>query len=396
MRQPTRHPALVLGDINLIRCLGRVGVPVTMAAADVRGSGARSRYCQRAVPLPAEGGIQTTLQALMSVPWPEGATPALFYQSDDDLLLVSRGRNVLARRYRFIVPPEPLVEDLVDKSRFLDLALRLDLPIPRTRVLRPGADVAAQLAGWEVFPAILKQSVHASGWDALLPPGSVAWAQKAIRVGTRHELDRLRPALDGHPGELVLQETIEGGEERIVSFHAYVRPGGECVSWFTGRKVRTFPRAYGRSTCVDVTDEAPVRDLGFQVLERLTGFHGVLKMDFKEHPESGRLSLLEINPRFNLWHYPGAAAGANLPALVYRDLYGLDWRLPTRARPGVRWVWLDGDLRSYLEQRRAGELSLGGWLRSLCARSVYQPFAWDDPMPMLTALWQPIARRRSR
>ena len=37
---------------------------------------------------------------------------------------------------------------------------------------------------------------------------------------------------------------------------------------------------------------------------------------------AGRLHLLEVNPRFNLWHHPAAVAGVNLPALVHADLTG--------------------------------------------------------------------------
>jgi hypothetical protein len=50
------------------------------------------------------------------------------------------------------------------------------------------------------------------------------------------------------------------------------------------------------------------------VLARL-GVPGVAKLDFKRD-DPGRLHLLEINARFNLWHDPGAVAGVNLPATV--------------------------------------------------------------------------------
>jgi hypothetical protein len=49
----------------------------------------------------------------------------------------------------------------------------------------------------------------------------------------------------------------------------------------------------------------------------LTG-HRLLhaKLDFKRAPD-GALRILEFNPRFNLWHYPGALGGGSLPALVH-------------------------------------------------------------------------------
>ncbi|HPT96431.1 MAG TPA: hypothetical protein PLU39_01045, partial [Armatimonadota bacterium] len=79
------QPALVLGDINLIRPLGMVGVPVTLATPDPETSGARSRYCRRVLPFPNPEDLDGTVEALMAVPWPEGAQPALFYQRDHGL-----------------------------------------------------------------------------------------------------------------------------------------------------------------------------------------------------------------------------------------------------------------------------------------------------------------------
>lgn len=395
MGTSTLQPALVLGDINLIRPLGKVGVPVTLATPDPETSAARSRYCRRVLPFPNPEDLEGTVDALMAVPWPEGAKPALFYQRDYGLRMLSRNRERLGRRYRFLLPPADLVEDLLDKARFLALALRLGLPIPRTQIIRANARAERLVAGWDTFPCVIKPAVHTTRWTSIALPGSVMWAQKAIRVERREDLLRLWPMLEGHDSDLIFQECIDGGEERIVSFHAYVRPGGECVAWFTGRKIRTFPRSMGTSTYVEVTDDPRVRDAGFEIMERLH-FHGVLKIDLKEGPHDGRLYLLEINPRFNLWHYPAAAAGVNLPALVYQDLYSLEWPLSTRVRPGMRWLWLDGDFRAFREARRAGEIGVGAWLCSLCARSVYEPFAWDDPMPLAAALWKPMRRKIAR
>src|SRR5215470_19812901 len=47
------------------------------------------------------------------------------------------------------------------------------------------------------------------------------------------------------------------------------------------------------------------------LVDALEWLTGVAKPDFKRAPD-GRLLLLEINPRFNLWHHLGAVAGVNL------------------------------------------------------------------------------------
>ena len=98
---------------------------------------------------------------------------------------------------------------------------------------------------------------------------------------------------------------------------------------------------YGHTTALEITDAADVRRQGRDIVERLA-LTGVAKLDFKRDPQ-GNLRLLEINPRFNLWHHPGALAGVNIPALVYADLAGLPRPPAMPAKAGVRWcrLWKD-------------------------------------------------------
>src|SRR5205814_8760870 len=155
--------------------------------------------------------------------------------------------------------------------------------------------------------------------------------------------------------DLVAQEHVEGGEQHIESYHAYVDFGGAVAGEFTGRKIRTRPARFGQTTALEITAAPDIRDLGRRAMADL-GLTGVAKLDFKRAP-SGELLLLEVNARFNLWHLPGAVAGVNLPALVYADLVGLPRPAVRRPRPGVHWTvaWHD------LSAARAGRESLARW-----------------------------------
>src|ERR671936_438411 len=61
--------------------------------------------------------------------------PVFYYDGDADLLLLSRHRDRLRESFRFVVANADLVETLVDKARFQDLAERLELPVPPARRL---------------------------------------------------------------------------------------------------------------------------------------------------------------------------------------------------------------------------------------------------------------------
>ena len=318
--------------------------------------------------------------------------PVAFYQGDHDLLALSRQRASLAPHLRCVLPPAALVENLVDKLRFAALAARLLLPAPHTVTLErsePGAE--AKAAGWKHFPCVLKPAVRTRWFGS--PLLGERGNQKALLIRDRAELERALPLLAAHETDFILQAAISGSEDRILSYHAYVRPGGEVVAEFTGRKVRTAPRTHGLSTYVEITDDPEVKRVGRSVLARID-FAGVVKIDFKRSVDDERLYLLEINPRFNLWHHPGTVAGVCLPELVYQDcLEPGSARAPGPVRSGVRWIAPREDLRALDEHRAAGELSRIGWLRQVLAADINEDLSLRDPLPGLFEL-AGIAQRR--
>jgi D-aspartate ligase len=187
----------------------------------------------------------------------------------------------------------------------------------------------------------------------------------------------------------MVQELVPGPETAIESYHVYVDAGGRTVREFAGVKLRTEPPEFGESTAVRITEQADVLAEGRRVISAIGFRDGVAKVDFKRAPDGG-LWLLEVNPRFNLWHHPGAAAGANLPALVYADLVGGHRPEPASIRSGVTWCEVREDLKALV---RAGR-SPWSWLRSVVRAHTRSTGSWSDPMPLLRGLVLPALRNR--
>jgi predicted ATP-grasp superfamily ATP-dependent carboligase len=373
--------AWVLGAIDLLRALKLAGIPSVVVA----GREDPARYSRAAVatldpPGPSRGS-DAKVETLLALASQQREPPVLFYDNDGDLLLVSRHRDRLAEGFRFVVPARALVEDLVDKSAFQEIAERLGLPVPR----------AVQCSSRELgdepglrYPLVVKPfSRHEGGWTGVV-------GAKAARVDDRAELARLGARLAGADVRLLIQEAVPGPEHRIESYHVYIDDRGAIAGEFTGRKLRTYPRAYGFSTAITITDSAEARELGRRTVHALE-LKGVAKVDFKRDPD-GNLKLLEVNPRFNLWHHPGALAGVNLPALVYARLLGRPAAAPARAREGVTWCSPHD-----LQAARAHGLGMMRWLRFVAGCDAKSGFSWDDPLPIpRAALWRVRRRLRER
>lgn len=372
-RSDFRSMACVMGDMNLVRPLGLAGVSCAVVAP-LGDPTTYSRFVR--VVLPWESfskNLDGLADRLLRFGAAQEEPPVLFFEEDSHLLFVSRYRERLGEAFRFILPEAALVEDLVDKTRFQPLAERLGLPIPASRRIRPcpgSAPVSIDLR----FPVVIKPLRRRSPWDL------IAGNSKAIELATEKAFRELWPRLASNEMDLLVQEMIPGPESCIESYHVYVDHQGEIAGEFTGRKIRTYPPSCGHSTALQTTDAEDVAALG-RALVRKLDLHGVAKFDFKRDPD-GVLHLLEVNPRFNLWHVLGARAGVNIPAIVYADLTGQSRPPSAKARPGVRWCTLPSDLFA----ARAIGLPMWSWLPWVIRCEVTSHINWDDPV-LVQAVW---------
>ena len=373
-----RPLAIVLGDSNLLKPLVRERIPCALAIpsdAPLR----YSRHARHVLPWNDDDTERHSLR-LIAFAADQPVSPVLLFQSDAQLLWVSRNRDQLSSVARFAIADRDLVDQLVDKTAFARLADRHRLPVPPTVVLSERDSYAPPRDA--PIPGVLKPATRTidDKWQR------IAGDRKVLTVSSPSALDALRQQLEAYGRPLLLQHEIAGPETRIESYHVYIDAAANVVAEFTGRKIRTFPLEKGITTSVEVLPIRDVLALGRQVVERI-GLTGVAKLDFKRAAD-GALYLLEINPRFTLWNNPGSVAGFNIPAAVYADLVGL-------ARPSFR----HGPYRARwfnfndLAAARASGISLVRWLTWLARERPTSGLSFDDPMPTMELLWQLIRRR---
>jgi D-aspartate ligase len=370
-----------MGDVDVVRALGLAGISSAYFGPP-EYSARFSRHVRVVLPWLDEWRCQEEIVSeLLRFADTQPEAPVLYPQTDAAVLLASRHRRQLAPAFRLLVADAELVEQLVDKSRFQTLAVRYGLPVPRAQTLRP--EPGSPAPDLEVpFPIVVKPVRRGGDWRATGELG------KAFSVLRPADWPAVWTRLSGVRSELLVQQLVSGPESAIESYHAYIAASGDVAGEFTGRKIRTYPPSYGLSSAVEITELPDVADLGRDVLLRL-GLRGVAKVDFKRDRER-RLHLLEVNPRFNLWHHPAALAGVNLPALVHADLTGSPRPPGRRATRHLVWCAPLLDVRAAYA---AGTSPLA-WLRWARRCQAVSGLAWDDPLPFLRgSLWGAVRRR---
>jgi lipopolysaccharide/colanic/teichoic acid biosynthesis glycosyltransferase/predicted ATP-grasp superfamily ATP-dependent carboligase len=385
-------PAVVLGRscIETVRPLALAGIR-SLVVAPAREGSQYSRHARALTDWNWSGSARDRepelLDRILRFAGQQPEPLALMYCCEASLLFVSRNRSRLQDVFRFVVPQAETVEQLADKGRFVALADRLALPVPRTRLLPLGQAISGRNHDDLQFPLFVKPAHRDRVWESIE-------GTKGVRVDS---LADLRSMADRHPrvdSTFVLQQLVDGPESAIESYHVYVDRAGEVVGEFTGRKLRTLPALYGYTTALTTTHNQDVLDLGRKIVHALD-FTGVAKFDFKRSP-TGQLFLLEINARFSLWHHVGARVGVNIPALVYADLMGglrPESRGPeprAEARDAATWVHPKDVFAA-----RASGMRLAEWTRWAARSEAKAYWSISDPMPLLiTSIARTMPRER--
>lgn len=366
--------AVITGDLNMLRTFVRTGVPTITVVSDPGNCILRSRHIMETYLAPsAENDEMGAVEALLRLAGRCQHKPVLYYGGDKLMLLISRHREALQRCYRFNMPPPEIMEVCTDKLHFGAHAREHGLPLPREIAVR-GHDGLARLADRVVYPCILKSDYQISLEGAPM---------KVLKATNRAEFDAAVRLMLSYTDNFTVQQFIEGEEDAIHSYHAYINREGEIVAEYCGRKIRTYPSFAGISTYVELIRDEMLLALGRDTVGRL-GITGPVKVDFKKDAASGRYYLLEINLRFNLWNYLGACAGINLPLTAYFDCCDLPVPRVTRYRTDLAWLSFGDDLRGFLRYYRPeGKLTALRWLRTFLRPKVYDVFAWTDPSPAL-------------
>ena len=340
--------------------------PATLAA----WSSATSRWHR--VP-PATDGEDAFVAAVAGAV-ADGGYEVVFPCGDAEVLALSRGRDRIGAA--IAMPEHHAVVTTFDKLVLAERARAAGVDVPCTV---PYSDDAA--AGFE-YPALVKTRLHGTGTTSRIEarpvrdaPEARAAAGQVVRAG----------------GEAVLQQRVEGGLMAVV---VVTDRAGNLAAVAQQRAHLMWPPTTG------ISARAVTERVDRALLERVLAFlddlswWGLAELQFID--DGARRYLIDVNGRFYGSMSLSVAAGANLPDVWARAVLGSREVGIATARAGVRYQWLEGDLRRAFRQRR------GGLVRDIASSLLYAGGAVHsmararDPLPVSRFAAHLAGRRLSK
>jgi predicted ATP-grasp superfamily ATP-dependent carboligase len=357
------------------RGLKRGGWTVGVAApSPTLASSSRCVSRLHVVPLPEDGadGFVAALGAAVA----EGGYEVVFASSDADMLALATVRSRLD-----VVVPYPSVEVLrraMDKLELSSAARAVGLSAPAAAT---SASEAAALLDDGAESVIVKERLH-GGTGAGGRPTHVnpLVSRDPGEVSTRVEEVLAAGALP------LVQPVVQG---RLMAFTSIVDGEGRMLARVQQEAERTWPDGMGcsvRARTVPVSDELSDRVVA---LLRSLGWTGLSELQFLV-PFGGEPQLIDFNGRFYGSLALALGAGVNLPDIWARLVTGRPVDSRVDARPGVKYQWLEGDLRA----AREASGSLVDCLK-YAASARHSVSSLRDPRPLMRAVRSVLRERRS-
>jgi D-aspartate ligase len=388
-----RPPAIVVGfetnGLGVARALARDGVPVIGLSAPYRHPAAWTRTA-RVRPLP-DWSEEALIRELLGLADNFRGRAPLLITKDEAVLWVSAHREELERRYFIALPDRETTGTLMSKDRFQQVAEHEGWPVPRTWQVETEQELESVIADLP-FPCILKPRVKNSAFRKHAP-------KKAFVLKGSSELRNTYREVAQWEQEVVIQEYVGGGDDRVAFCLGYWDQNHQPLITFCGRKLRQWPIQCGNTSVCEPAPElwrARIEPLAISIFAKL-GFFGLGSIEFKMRPETEEPVIMEPTVgRTNFQNEVAVINGFNIPAVAYAHGAGLPHPQPRPAPAPVQLIdelTADRAARAYCQQ---GILTEAACSRQIHGPSRYMLFRPDDPAPSLVRRAREMVRKLRR
>jgi D-aspartate ligase len=359
--------------VGVVRSLGRAGVPVIGLDSNPVMPGFASRYCEAKLSPDPVHEPEALLEFLMKEGEHLDEPGILMPAADAYVLFIARYRDELCNRYMFSLPPDGVLEAMVNKRRQYDLAEQIGIPLAKSYYPESMEEVD-QIKNELEYPVFIKPYLGHL-WREIY--GS---AHKGFKVNSPQELvDRYKEIFQNGIQAMV-QSIILGPDSNLYEVSFYIGRHGDAQAVFTHRKIHQYPAEFGVCTCAESVYYPELVDLGMKLMHGFD-YRGVSSTEFKRDERDGQLKLIELNPRFCQQNILAADCGVNFPLIEYMDFVGEQPEPVHAIKTGVRWLDPVIDFPSFWEYYRRHETTPWQWMKTWKGVRSFPVFSLDDPGP---------------
>lgn len=351
------------------RALGEVGVPVVVV--DERNCLARySKYCKKFFRCP-DYNSENFITFLIGLVENENLNGWMLLPSNDHAVYnISKNRTRLNAHYKLVTPGIDTIERIYNKGKLIDLARKLNVPVPNTFYPVASNNPPTELK----YPVITKGIFGLSFYKKM--------GRKAFLADNAEELCDQYFQIERNisVNEVFTQELIPSdGTNKTISFTCFCDHGEIKTSWM-GIKIREHPIQFGTATyCRSIYIEELLSPSD-RLMHELN-YTGVCEIEYLLDPRDKVYKLIEINARTWLWVELAKNCGINYPVILYNYVNGIENFYQKEYDLEKHWMHYTTDIPYSISGILKRKNSLTNVLRSYLSFPSPAVLNWKDPLP---------------
>jgi predicted ATP-grasp superfamily ATP-dependent carboligase len=240
----------------------------------------------------------------------------------ESIRIILDNKEDIEKQTSFCLPDRDAFERANDKWQVLQIAERVNIPIPKSYCPQTDQEVKTAIEDLG-FPLVIKPRRSSGGRGLKTVYGSDDFRTHYPKIKRKY-------------GSPILQERISAHGQAVAVGTLF--KDSNPLLLFSYKRLREFPIDGGPSTLRESTNDPKIKALAEKLLKELD-WHGVAMVEFKVDPRTNTPRLLEVNPRFWGSLQLAKVSGLNLPYAYYelctnRKITKQDYKA------GVRCRWL--------------------------------------------------------
>lgn len=365
--------------------LGRKHIPLTA----VFGKGkdlspfhkiiTKSKYISKKIFFDEANYSESLINSLVEYGEKQNSKPVLFLASDTDLEVVSSHRVDLQPYYHFTLPPDALIKQILNKDKFIDLAIENNLPIPKSLRLK-NTESVDEISDKIRYPFIIKPSWRNNDWLKKFNE------KKVFVINNSKDLKSTLLQLKEFSADYLIQEIVPGPESNIFCSFAILDKNSEPIESGFCKKITQYPPDYGNTSIATPVINEELKKLSDEIFWKLK-LTGYASIEFKFDEKDRQFKVIEITPnRFNRQFAVTSLQGLNLPYTLYLNELGKEI-LPQKLKSSDK-LWLSevNEVRRILKYEKTKTKALIKLLLRLPKVRFFEIFGIYDPYPFIFLL----------
>jgi D-aspartate ligase len=281
----------------------------------------------------------------------------------------------LSSKYRLSISEKKITELAFNKRRTYEAAKQAGLLIPESYYPN-SLEELEQIESKLTYPVILKPAIMYNFYKKA--------GKKVFKCSNKEELfSNYEKAIQIIPkDEVIIQEMLSGGAEKLYSFASYVSKG-EVKGSFIANRIRQKPMDFGVATTFAITVQSDrIDELASKFLKSLN-YTGVSEVEFMFDDKINDFKLIEINPRTWKWHTMANKVGINLIKMLIDDYNGKEITVQKNTTENIGWIEQLTDTFIMFSEVMKGRMKIKDYLKSLKVNKEYATWDSKDPWPAI-------------